>query len=265
MKDKVEKIIREAGSILMSHFGKTTNGRDKEHKGDVESAADLAVEQCVVGGLQESFPGDAILTEEHQTEYLSGKAVRDAGKERLWIIDSIDGSRNFVRGVPSFGISVAYIEKDEPRLGMIYLPKQEELFWALSGEGAFVNSNTPVHVCSEEDLSHLFFARGMVQRRTSPEIRGTVDALFEKHEMWHMNLGSAVQHACYTAAGKYDALIMGGLWHWDLAAAGLILKEAGAKVTDFEGKSWHWSSDPQNMIAANPVLHAKIMKEIIGG
>lgn len=262
MKEQIEKIIREAGGILMQHFGKTVNGRDKARKGDVESAADLECERYIVNALQQSFPGDAILTEEHESEYLGGKAMREAGKVRLWVVDALDGSRGFLRGIPGFGISIGLVANDQVAFGMIYLPVSNELFWAQHDQGAFLG-DVRIKVVAEQELDYLYcgtiFNASSRRAKDFSEIYKRID----RHGIWRINPGPAVKLMSYTAVGRLDALIINGLSPWDMAAGGLVLREAGAKVTDWQGKPWYWALDPQDMVAANPVLHNKIMKEII--
>lgn len=263
MQEQIEKIIREAGGILMQHFGQVSSGRDKLFKGDVESEADLASEQCIVHGIQALYPEDYILSEEYPEKYLRGKTISEAGKDRLWIIDSLDGSRNFLRQTRSFAISIGLIENDVPKFGMAYLPPSNELFWGNSGGGAYLNDKR-IYVSEENEINHIMMSFIFHDGRVDIEREKQIYMNAIVKDVWRMNFGNVVGDACRVACGRFEAGLWAGFFKWDTAAVGLILQEAGAKVTDLQGNPWYWGSDPQDIVAANPTLHAKIMREIVG-
>lgn len=255
MKETVEKIIRGGGEILMRHFGTTTDGWDKKWKGDAESHADLETEAFLAQGLRMAFPGDAIMTEEHP-------AFVSPTNGRLWIVDALDGSRNFIRSIPLFGISIALVDHDALVFGMVYLPFSKELFFATRGSGAFCNEKKII-VGQTHDLDGaVIMFMPSYNRLHNPDVV-RIGSRLHAEKIWQFNPGYIVMPLCYTAAGRHEGSITMGVHVWDVAASVLIVEEAGGKVTHVDGSPWHWKTDPQSVIAANPVLHEKIMQKII--
>ncbi len=255
MKATIEKIIRGGGEILLRHFGKTTSGDDKQWKGDTESDADRETERYLVTALQRAFPGDAILTEEHPT-------FTESKNGRLWIVDSLDGSRNFIKHIPFFGISIALAEGDRVTFGMVYLPLQQELFWAVKGSGAFLNGEK-ITVNREEQIENTVVPFMPHYYHADRKHVLHISEQMIKNGIWQFNPGFIVVPLCYTACGRFDGAITLGVSVWDVAGGNIIVEEAGGTVTDSGGKTWSWRSDLQDIIAANPILHEKIMQKII--
>ncbi len=255
MKETIEKIIRGGGNILLSHFGKTTSGNNKEWKGDIESDADRETEEYLVRALQRTFPKDAIMTEEHPK-------FTEAKNGRLWIVDALDGSRNFIKSIPFFGISIALAEGDRVTFGMVYLPLQQELFWATKGSGAFLNGKR-ISVKHEEELENTVIPFLPHYYRSDEQHVMHISQRMIANKIWQFNPGFLVVPLCYTACGRFDGMITLGVSAWDVAGGNIIAEEAGATVTDEAGKPWSWRNDRQNIIAANPKLHAHIMRDII--
>ncbi|MBI4281743.1 inositol monophosphatase [Candidatus Uhrbacteria bacterium] len=256
MQQTVEKIIRGGGDMLLRHFGKTTKGNDKKFKGDTESDADRETEQYLVTALHHAFPDDAIITEEHPK-------FAEPKNGRLWIVDALDGSRNFIKGIPFFGISIALAEGERVIFGMVYLPLQQELFWAARGSGAFLNGKR-IAVKHEEELENTVIPFLPHYYRSDEQHVMHISQRMIANKIWQFNPGFLVVPLCYTACGRFDGMITLGVSVWDVAGGNIIAEEAGATVTDESGKPWSWRNDRQNIVAANPVLHKKIMREIIG-
>ncbi len=256
MQQKIEKIIRGGGDILLRHFGKTTKGDDKQWKGDTESDADRETEAHLVSALRRAFPEDAILTEEHP------KLV-ESKNGRLWIVDALDGSRNFIKHIPFFGISIALAEGDRITFGMVYLPLQQELFWAAKGSGAFLNGER-IFVNHEDQLENTVIPFMPHYYHAEKHHVVHISEQMIKHRIWQFNPGFIVVPLCYTACGRFDGMITLGVSAWDVAGGNIIVEEAGGIVTDPTGKAWSWRNDSQSIIAANPTLHAKILRNIVG-
>ena len=255
MQQKIEKIIRGGGDILLRHFGKTTTGNDKAWKGDTESDADRETEVYLVRELHNAFPDDAILTEEHP-QFVASK------NGRLWIIDALDGSRNFVKSIPFFGISIALAEGDRVTFGMVYLPLQKELFWAAKGSGSFLNGEK-ISVHHDGELINTVIPFMPHYYRAEERQIAHISRQMIAYKIWQFNPGCIIVPLCYTACGRFNGMITLGVSVWDVAGGNIIVEEAGGTVTDPAGKAWSWRSDPQSIIAANPLLHEKIMREII--
>lgn len=247
-------MIRQAGSILMRHFGNTTNGHDKAHKGDVESQADLECEQFLVKSLKKIFPDDAVMTEEHP-QYLK------AANDRLWVVDALDGSRNFLLGIPLFGISMALVEKGVSTFGMVYFPILNELYYAQKGTGAYCNGKK-IEVSQEREIDHGMISVIATAEGYDPKKASRIDAKLRDHYVWPINVGCMILPVCYVACGRYIGVIYTGARPWDVAGSLFIAQEAGAKVTEINGNPWNCLADPQHFIVANPALHNNLFKLI---
>ncbi len=240
----------------MEHFGSIATWRDKTVKGDVESEADRGSERIIVDGLRAAFPDDAIMTEEHPD-------ARPGENGRIWIVDSLDGSRNFVLGVPLFGISIGLIEHNEAKFGMIYFPVFDHLYWAERGMGAYGNGKR-LSVNSESSLDQAMVSVAAIyQQGIDMALVHRIDERLRTHDAWDLNLGNLVLPLCYVAAGKYDGLVYLGACVWDVAAGILMIEEAGGLVTDLGGNPWNWQTHPGDIVAANKRFHQTMMTELL--
>ena len=143
---------------LRNNFKKVKTGKVKGNKGDVVTEADFAAEKIVIDGLKKYFPDHDIMTEENE------KAKMD-GKDFLWVIDPLDGTRSFMRSIPLFATSLALTYKDKVIFGMVYLPMQDELFWAQKEEGAYLNGEK-ISINSEKELKYMMISLIFVDDRS---------------------------------------------------------------------------------------------------
>jgi myo-inositol-1(or 4)-monophosphatase len=228
----------------------------KAHANDLLTAVDIAVQKAIVSRIQTQFPGDAILGEE------SGMSVYpDKAPPRLWAIDPIDGTSNFVRGLfPEFGVSLALLKDGTPSAGGVLMPIHDELFLAETGKGA-VRNGVPLHVAETADLEHarvdLDFD-GPAWRAAT--IRATA-AILQK-------AGQIRAHACCVvgfcgvASGELDAYIVRGLNAWDLAAGMVIVEEAGGTVTRFDGSPLRPLDARRDVLVTNGRIHPLCLAEL---
>ena len=177
--------------------------------------------------------------------------------EYVWVVDPIDGTLNFSRGVPLFGVMVCLVHRGEVILSAIDLPAEHQLFFAKKGKGAYLNGKR-VH-CSDKKALDQSFGAG------SARLDGRPAALIEnlirtarKQNMQYASFFSMAVNACYVASGRRDwmAPLAGAIW--DFAPAYLLLKESGCKVTDMKGGPWKFGM--LEMVAANPTLHKELLK-----
>lgn len=215
-------------------------------KSDVVTQMDLLSEQYIKGYLHERFPDDDFVGEE--------MGIESYGNCGRWIIDPIDGTSNYIHGIPGFTISIAYeIEPYLPLIGVVYSPCHKELYYARKGEGAFCNGMR----ISVSDVSSTKEALTII----SPPLR-CLQHLSTFLEMMKViceetgdtrDFGSAALHFCYLAAGKADGFIEYGLKYHDVAAGFVLLGEAGGKYSFFkEDENQLFSRD---IIATNAELH----------
>ncbi|MGC1377729.1 MAG: inositol monophosphatase family protein [Anaerolineales bacterium] len=245
----LERMARQAGRILY-------DGYEKDHQVDYKGLIDLVTEvdhqseDFLIGEVQRLFPGHHILAEE--------SGALDGVGEHLWLIDPLDGTVNYAHGVPMFCVSIAYAYRKQVTLGVVYDPMRDELFTAERGKGSWVNGR-PLRVSQTQDLQKSLLVTGFPYE-TWAMVRNNFDYFTKlaKLSQGVRRLGSAALDMCYVGAGRFDGYWEMAVKPWDVAAAGLIAEEAGAKVTDVDGGANYF----QSVLGANPALHEKILVEL---
>lgn len=166
---------------------------------------------------------------------LEESGQNDREQELVWVIDPLDGTKNFVHGLPLFGISVALLYRGAPLLGVVYAVQQHETFWAVRGQGAFLGEER-LQVSSTTDPDKLLVVTGFMYRDPERAER-YFTALSEVMRRFGglRRLGSAALDLAYVAAGRLDVFFEMDLNPWDVAAGSLLVQEAGGRVTDFQG------------------------------
>lgn len=218
-----------AGEILTGHYGSVHRG-DAGRKGgrrrDLVSRADIEAERFLI----ERIPvADDILGEE------GGR--RDSGAERRWIVDPLDGTVNFLHGIPFWGVSIAVLEAGEPLVAAVHAPALGQTFTAATGRGCRLDG-VPVFVSETRDLADSVLATGFAYARDELADDNFDNTVTLGHAAAGLRrLGSAALDLAYTACGKLDGFWELHLEPWDVAAGSLLVREAGGIVTDFRGSS----------------------------
>ena len=221
---------------------------------DFVSSADKKVEKTLISELKKSRPGYSFLSEE------LGE-IKSANSEYRWIIDPIDGTLNFLHGIPHFAISVALEKKNEIICGVIYDPIKNEMFLAEKEKGAYLN-NQRIRVSSRKKLKDcMIFTGGPAFKSNERElsfseyikISNFVPAPLRK-------MGSATLDMAYVAAGRADGFFQRNLNYWDIAAGIIIVKEAGGFVTDYYGNSDYVNK--RNIIVTNSFINEDLVNLI---
>lgn len=227
--------------------------------GDFVSQADLRAEQTLRDDLTKARPGYAFLMEEsgaHGSENWSWR----------WIVDPLDGTSNFLHGIPHWAISIGLERRlddgsAELAAGLVYAPASDEMFWAEKGVGAFVNERR-LRVSARRDLKESMFATGIPFAAVTPQRRlafaRTLGTLMPQ-VAGIRRFGAAALDLAWVAAGRYEGFWELGLKPWDMAAGLLIVREAGGYATDPEGGDPMPSGD---VVAANPHMH-KLLREAV--
>ena len=207
------KAAEKASRALIRDFGEIEK-LQVSIKGptDFVSNADLKAEKIIIEELKKARPYYSIISEEDGSE-------TNKDKEHTWIIDPIDGTTNFLHGIPHFAISIALKSGDEIVSGLIYDPIKDEMFYAEKESGAFFN-NQRIRVSKKKELNSCLFATGGTSNTE-------VDLLLRKS-------GSAALDIAYVAAGRYDGYFQNNLNLWDIAAGIIILKEAGGMINEID-------------------------------
>ena len=225
------KACRKAAKTLIRDFGEIENLQvSLKGPGDFVSASDKKVEKILIDELQKARPNYSILSEE------IGLIKND--EEFKWIIDPIDGTANFLHGIPHFGISIGLEQNKEIICGIIYDPIKDEIFTAEKGNGSYLN-NQRMRVSARSKLNNcIIFTGGPKPNANNRELALEEYKKFSSKVFIPIRkMGSASLDMAYVAAGRCDGFWQRGLNYWDIAAGIILVKEAGGFVTDFEGNN----------------------------
>jgi len=241
---------KKTGDFLLKELGRLSSDNITE-KGlnDFVTTVDFQAEKLVTDIILKEFPDHSILAEE--------TGLSDQQSPYMWIIDPLDGTKNYIHNIPVFGVSIALMHEGEVILGVVFHPAADELFWAEKNKGAFLNGDR-IHVSEHEHLQNALLATGFPHRKKTYILRYL--QLFEQLFLAASDLrrmGSAAIDMVYVACGKMDGFFELGLSIWDLAAGEIIVREAGGRVTDFWGENNHLSSG--YILAATPQVHKDIL------
>ena len=245
------KACRKASKTIIRDFGEIENLQvSLKGPGDFVTASDKKVEKILINELQEARPSYSILSEE------IGQINND--KSFKWIIDPIDGTANFLHGIPHFAISIGLEHDDEIICGIVYDPIKDEMFVAEKGNGSYLN-NQRMRVSSRSKLKDcIVFTGGPRLDSKNKELALEEYKKFSSKILIPIRkLGSASLDMAYVAAGRCDGFWQRNLNYWDIAAGIILVKEAGGFVTDFEGENRYVEN--KTILATN----SKINKEMI--
>jgi myo-inositol-1(or 4)-monophosphatase len=247
------RAARSAGNIILRYMNRIDglNIVEKQQL-DFVSEVDKLAEAEIIKELRRAYPDHAILAEE------SGQT----GKGPLtWVIDPLDGTHNYLRGIPHFSVSIALLEKGVPIHAVVFDPLRDELYTASKGDGAYINDRR-MRVSKRENLGGAMIATGFPFRQREhlvPQLDMTRAILGQAEDI--RRSGSAALDLAYVAAGRYDGYFEIGLKPWDMAAGVLLVHEAGGRYCDFAGRDGIPGSG--NIIAGNLNV-AKAMVDAIG-
>ena len=252
----MEKAARKAAPRLRRDFNEV-DALQVSRKGpaDFVTMADKRCEQVLREELSHARPDWGMLLEE------GGEVGGDPDKPR-WVVDPLDGTTNFLHGLPHFAISLAVEDRGEIIAGLVYQPLTDESFWAEKGKGAWLQ-NKRLRVSARRDLADALVATGMpfkghgdfsewdrIARAVTPEVAGV------------RRFGSAALDLAWVAAGRFDGFWEADLNPWDVAAGIILVREAGGYITDFRGRGTVESG--KQILAANDQLHSKLHKLVAG-
>jgi len=211
---------------------------------DFVSAADLKADRTLKSELSRARPGYGLLFEE------SG-AVEGDGRHR-WIVDPLDGTMNFLHGIPHFAISIGLERDGEMIAGVVYEPTRDELYWAEKGVGAYLNDRR-LRVSARRQLGEAVFATGMSARHRGNPVHAAIRDAVTSQAAGVRRFGAAALDLAYVAAGRLDGFWEFGLQPWDFAAGMLLVREAGGYISDLSGG--HAMMASGDILAANDHLH----------
>ena len=251
----ITRACMKASKLLIRDFGEIENLQvSTKAPGDFVTSADKRTEKILIDEFQKAYPDHGIVTEERGI-------INKSNKSNRWIIDPIDGTMNFLNGVPQFAISVGYEENSEVKCGVIFNPITNEMFVAEKGNGAYLN-NTRIRVSNKKKLQDSLIVTGGPKQASKIK-----DKIFDEYINVSKKVsnvrkfGSAALDMAYVACGRFDGYWQRELKYWDVAAGIIILKEAGGYVEFFEDDNN--SELKRNVIATNSIIHNNLKELII--
>ena len=247
------RAARAAGNLIARNLGQDNFDVQEKAKNDLVTDIDKECERVVASTLLKAYPKHGIIGEESQERGM-------ADSEYQWIIDPIDGTTNFVKGIPHCAVSIALQHKGRTQLGVVFDPMANEMFTAARGEGASMNGQR-IRVGSLQRLDAAVVCTAFPVRYRA--------RMNDYLELFHRLIdqcadvrrsGCASLDLCYTACGRFDAYLEQGLKPWDFAAGELILREAGGISTDFMGTPNYTKSG--NILVGNPYLVQALLSKV---
>lgn len=238
--------IKEAGRVLKKNFRKNIKVFFKKDLTPITDV-DLKANEIIVKIIKKNFPSHGIVSEESGGRF---------GKEFIWIIDPLDGTRNYTKGFPFFSVSLALLKEREPILGIVFNPLNGELYLAEKGEGAYLNGEK-IKVNKINNLSKVILSFNKGQ-----DLEGGLRILMKiaPHIGTFRFWGSVHLEMCQIALGKIEGCLVSKLAFYDAIAGAFIVKEAGGRVTDFEGRDWQINT--KNILVTNGKIHNQLLKLI---
>ena len=240
----------KASRSLIRDFGEIENLQvSTKGPGDFVTSADKRTEKILIDELQKAHPEYGIVTEE-------AGIINKTNRKNRWIIDPIDGTLNFLNGVPQFAISIGYEENGEIKCGVIFNPILNEMFCAEKGNGAYLN-NGRIRVSNKKKINDALLVTGGPEGASKIKDKIFSEYIKVSNNVSHVRkFGSAALDMAYVACGRFDGFWQRELKYWDIAAGIIILKEAAGLVDFFENDA----SSPlkKNVLATNSNIHEEL-------
>ena len=244
------KAARQAGTVLLRHMGKLESlSVFEKGRQDYASEVDSLAEAEIIRELKRAYPDAAFLAEE------SGAM----GKGRqTFVIDPLDGTSNYLHGIPHFCVSIALVENGEPTDGVIFDPLRNEIYSASKGAGATLNDKK-IRVADRKDLAGAMLVTGF-PHALAPQLDALRGLLVDAEDF--RRTGSAALDLAYVAAGRVDGYFEAGVKAWDIAAGVLLVREAGGRVCDYRGRG-EKLLDVGQIVAGNLKVCDALQKSIV--
>jgi len=252
-----------AGGLVVAEAGvRTGEVRLKGASTDMVTDVDVAAGVAAVRQIAASLPHARFVVEEEEVYERAGVERGELEDDEVWVIDPLDGTTSFVHGFPCYSVSVALLRGGQPLAGAVHNVPADELFSATLGTGAY-RDNERIRCGEVSALDAALLITGFPYDRTSLLDRqlSVLERFLRAPVHGVRRDGSAAVDCCHIAAGRADGFWEFGLHPWDTAAGVVILREAGAHVTDVDGSPWTVNS--HGILAANPTLHAAMLEVVI--
>lgn len=257
--NKVIEAIEQAACAAGETLLRFRNAFTISEKGrfDLVTDADHAAQQVIRDILYRDHPAIEFLGEETEQ---AEKERLFASKDPVWVVDPLDGTTNYVHGLPCYAVSIALVSHHDVLAGVIYDPVREEMFSAQQGQGAKLNGK-PIQCTTNNQLEHALIAVGFPADLRGKEQVLDAWAWFGYHCRGLRRTGSSALNLAYLASGRLDGFFAFQVCPWDIAAGMLLVKEAGGRISQMDGTAYHPLRESV-FISSNGPLHAELLRGI---
>lgn len=258
--ETAERAARAAGDEIRKWIGRPRQTAAKSSACDLVTEVDKACQEIIRETLSAAFPASQMLGEESVApgSEAAARAVTEARREFLWVVDPIDGTLNFIRGIPACTVSIGLMIDDQPVIGVVYDPMRDEMFGGRAGHGAYLNG-TMIRVSPEPRLEHAVLASGFPPGGYRGRNAGQIMRL-GRHVSSVRAFGSAALHLAYVAAGRVDGFWENDLNAWDLCGGVVLVLAAGGRATDAHGSPYQLGT--RHIVATNGHIHEELLREL---
>jgi len=250
MKNFIQKMARDAGKEILKYYQKK-QAYSLKKANEVVTIADLKSEKIITSAIRKKFPSHQILSEE--------SGLKKSKSDFQWIIDPIDGTANFIIGVPLFCVCIALSHKGQITHGLEYFPALGEMYYAEVGRGTTLN-NKKVKVSTKANLNGSFIMISTGRKQKDLSYFMNIHKYLKQHHLTVRGFSCAGVEFSLVASGRADAFVSYPQKLWDVAAGSLLIREAGGKITDFEGNEWNPKSN--SLLVTNGKIHNDLLKMI---
>lgn len=249
-----DEVAKNAGALLLEHWGKIKYIREKSSAGDLVTEADNLSEELILKYLKKKFPEHAIISEETGLHGIEGVDFK-------WAVDPLDGTTNYTHQVPVAAISIALLYQKQPIIAVVYNPFHDEMFHAAIGFGTTLNGHK-IAVSSVKELNKSLLATGFAyDRRETPDNNYAEFCYLTSLSQGIRRMGSAALDLAYLSCGRFDGFWERGLKVWDIAAGALLVTEAGGRVSSYENGLLDLESG--RILASNGNIHHEMSKKLL--
>ena len=254
------KAARKAGAIINRASLDIDRVRiSRKDRNDFVTEVDEACERVIIETLTQAYPSHGFLGEESG---LTGVSAASKASEYVWVIDPLDGTTNFIHGMPVYCVSIGLLHKGQVTQAVVYDPSRDELFVASKGKGAFLNDRR-IRVSKQDRLEGALVGTGFpFKRQAQIDLYLSMFKEISEKAAGLRRPGAAAIDLAYVAAGRYDAFFEMGLMPWDAAAGSLLITEAGGFVGNFKGESDYLFAE--NILAGTPKVFAQMVGVLSG-
>ncbi|MDR3331593.1 MAG: inositol monophosphatase [Synergistaceae bacterium] len=250
---------REAGALIKERFGTRLEINQKDGGRDFVTEVDRQAQNVIAFILSGKFPEHLIIGEEDDELDSELGSLADLQPDQYaWVVDPLDGTSNYIRNIPNYSVSITLVQGQDLKVGVIYIPQNDEIFYAEPGKGAWRNGK-PIHVADNPNVASSMLGAGVpvLDEKERQEMMKILSKVAPKCLSMRMS-GSSSSSLAYVACGRFSALFESGMHPWDILAGALLVTEAGGKVSNFSGGDFLVTSS--DILASNGQVHGELLE-----